>query len=132
MLIGDGVELRFAALPPAPTADLLDTHWVLETVFVGDVAAPAVGEPASLEIRGDGTFTGSTGCRSFTGTWIEDGERIRDTAMRMDGSDCPPELTPQDSSVVSVVGDGFVPSIEGDLLTVADPGGVGLVYRAGE
>ena len=26
--------------------------------------------------------------------------------------------------------DGFVPSVEGDLLTLVDPGGVGLVYRA--
>lgn len=32
--------------------------------------------------------------------------------------------------MVSVIGDGFVPSIEGDLLTHTDPGGVGLVDRA--
>ena len=38
----------------------------------------------------------------------------------------------QDTHVVSVIGDGFVPTIDGDLLTLTDPGGVGLVYRAGE
>jgi hypothetical protein len=32
---------------------------------------------------------------------------------------------------VSVIGDGFIPTIEGDLLTLMDPGGIGLVYRAG-
>ena len=46
--------------------------------------------------------------------------------------DCPAGLQQQDSHVVSVIGDGFVPSIEGDLLTLMDPGGVGLVYRASE
>jgi heat shock protein HslJ len=130
VLVGPDVELRFIALPPPPTADLVDTTWVLETVFVGDVAASVLGERATLELRSDGTFAGSTGCRSFTGTWIEQGERIADTSMRMDGPDCPGDLLSQDSAVVSVVGDGFVPTIDGDLLTLTDPGGAGLVYRA--
>jgi hypothetical protein len=52
--------------------------------------------------------------------------------MRMDGADCVPELVAQDSSVVGVVGDGFVPTVNDDLLTLTDPGGAGLVYRAGE
>lgn len=132
VLSGPDAELRFTRLAPPPTADLVDTQWVLETVFVGDVAAAPVGEPASLEIRSDGTFTGSTGCRTFSGTWVEEGELIRGTSMGMDASDCPDDVVAQDSSVVSVVGDGFVPSIEGDLLTLTDPGGAGLVYRAGE
>jgi heat shock protein HslJ len=130
VLVGPDVELRFVALPPPPTADLVDTTWVLETVFVGDVAASVVRERATLELRSDGTFSGSTGCRSFTGTWTEQGERIADTSMRMDDLDCPRDLISQDSTVVSVVGDGFVPTIDGDLLTLTDPGGAGLVYRA--
>lgn len=130
VLVGPDVELRFVALPPPPTADLVDTTWVLETVFVGDVAASVAGERATLELRSDGTFSGSTGCRSFTGTWTEQGERIADTSMRMDDLDCPRDLISQDSTVVSVVGDGFVPTIDGDLLTLTDPGGAGLVYRA--
>jgi hypothetical protein len=31
-----------------------------------------------------------------------------------------------------VIGDGFFPTIEGQLLTLTDPGGIGLVYRAEE
>jgi len=42
---GEGVELRFASLPPPPTAELVDTTWVLETVFVGDVASAPLGSP---------------------------------------------------------------------------------------
>ena len=62
---GDGVELRFAGLAPPPTAELVGTTWVLETVLVGDVAASPIGEPATLELNEDGTFTGSTGCRTL-------------------------------------------------------------------
>ncbi len=127
---GEGVELRFASLPPPPTADLVGTRWVLETVFVGDVASAPMGEPATLELRSDGTFDGSTGCRTFDGAWIERGEQIFAHTMGMNEVECPAALGQQDSHVVSVIGDGFVPTIEGDLLTLIDPGGVGLVYRA--
>ena len=130
VLAGPDVELRFEPLPEPPTAELVDTSWVLESVFVGDVAAAPLGDPATLELRSDGTLTGSTGCRSFTGTWIEQGEQIVAPSLAMDAAECPAVLQSQDSHVVSVVGDGFVPSLEGDLLTLTDPGGVGLVYRA--
>ena len=86
----------------------------------------------TLELRADGTFSGSTGCRTFTGRWIESGAQITATELRMGETECPDDLWEQDSHVVSVIGDGFVPSIEGELLTLLDPGGVGLVYRAAE
>jgi hypothetical protein len=50
----------------------------------------------------------------------------------MDETECPADLIDQDSHVVSVIGDGFIPSVEGELLTLMDPGGIGLVYRAEE
>jgi heat shock protein HslJ len=127
---GDGVELRFSALAPPPTADLVDTKWVLDTVLLGDVAAAPMGEPATLELSEDGTFTGSTGCRTFSGEWVEQGDQIEAPSWGMDQTTCPAELSDQDSHVVSVIGDGFIPTIEGDLLTLMDPGGIGLVYRA--
>ncbi len=132
VLTGPGVELRFEALPEPPTADLVDTAWVLETLFVGDVATTPTGEQATLILRSDGTLEGGTGCRSFTGQWIEAGHQIQATELFMDDRACPADLAPQDSQVVSVIGDGFVPTIEGDLMTLVDPGGVGLVYRSSE
>ena len=54
------------------------------------------------------------------------------TTFAMGDVACPAELANQDSHVVSVIGDGFVPSIDGEMLTLVDPGGVGLVYRAAE
>jgi len=131
-LRGGAVDLRFDPLPEPPVAGLVDTTWTLETMFVGDVASPPGGEPAALELRSDGTFSGSTGCRTFTGRWVEVGAQIQAPELRMGETECRAELAQQDSHVVSVIGDGFVPSIEGDLLTLLDPGGVGLVYRAGK
>lgn len=132
VLRGEGVDLRFDPLPEPPVAELVDTAWHLETVFAGDVASSPAGEPATLELRSDGTFSGSTGCRAFSGRWIESGAQIRAPELRMGDTECPAELFDQDSHVVSVIGDGFVPTIEDDLLTLLDPGGIGLVYRAGE
>lgn len=132
VLRGDAVELRFEPLPAPPTADLVDSVWVLDTVFAGDVASAPMGDRATLELRSDGTFSGATGCRTFDGQWVVNGEQILATSMSMNELECPADLAGQDSHVVSVIGDGFVPTIEGDLLTLTDPGGVGLVYRVAE
>ena len=132
VLSGPNVELRFSALAPPPTAEVVDTVWVLDTLFVGDVASSPLGEPATLELRSDGTFSGSTGCRSFSGEWHEQDEQIVAPSWGMDDTECPADLSQQDSHVVSVIGDGFVPSVVEGLLTLTDPGGVGLVYRAEE
>lgn len=129
---GDGVDLRFDRQPEPPVAELVGTTWVLETLFVGDVASQTAGDPATLELGADGTFTGSTGCRTFDGRWTEFGAQIQAPELTMGETECAPDLVEQDSHVVSVIGDGFVPTIEGDLLTLVDPGGIGLVYRAQE
>lgn len=130
---GPEIELRFARLEEARVEDLVDTEWVLESLFVGDIAQPPAGEPATLVLHADGTFTGSTGCRTFSGTWLQDGHRVVTPTMRMHEIDCrPATLQAQDSHVVSVVGDGFVPSIADGMLTLLDPGSIGLVYRPAE
>jgi heat shock protein HslJ len=131
-LTGPAVELHFERLAEPPTPAMVNVVWTLDALFAGDVAASPLGEPATLEMRSDGSFKGSTGCRAFQGTWVELGNEIRATAMAMSEEACPAELTDQDSHVVSVIGDGFVPSIEGQTLTLLDPGSIGLVYRASE
>lgn len=132
VLEGPGVELRFTRLEPPPTAELVDTVWVLETLVSGGVASPPGGDVATLELRSDGTLSGSTGCRTFQGRWIEYGDEILTPDLRMDDTTCPPAMVDQDSHVVSVIGDGFVPSLDADRLTLSDAGGEALVYRAAE
>jgi heat shock protein HslJ len=91
VLSGSGVELRFDRLSPPPTADLVDAVWVLETLFVGDIASSPLGERATLELRSDGTFSGSTGCRSFSGEWLEQGAQIIAPIFGMEQTECPAE-----------------------------------------
>jgi heat shock protein HslJ len=132
VLEGIGLELRFDPLPAPPTAELIGPIWLLDTLVDGDVATAPMGEPATLELRADGTFSGSTGCRPFDGQWVENGERLLATTFAMGDVVCPVELAGQDNHVVSVIGDGFMPSVDGGRLTLTDSGGLGLVYRSSE
>jgi heat shock protein HslJ len=129
LLTGDDVELRFEPVPPVPTSALVETEWVLETVLDGDLASSTLGEPATLNLADDGTMTGSTGCRTLTGTWETRGGTVVLPDLAADG-ECPDDLRTQDDQVVTVLGDGFRASIVEDRLTLSDPDGRGLVYLA--
>lgn len=135
ILTGDRVELAFTAVAPVEKAALTGTMWVLESVISGlgpdGSAASPVGEPAYLEIRDDGSVIGSTGCRTMDGAYVLKGDTIWINEISMGPATCPPDVVAQDDHVVSVLGDGFVPEVAGDLLTVSDPDGSGLSYRAG-
>lgn len=131
VLSGPGVSLRFIPVPPPAIADIVDRVWRLDSMTVMGGATAVDGEPATLEIRKDGSFAGSTGCRDFTGTWTEVGNEIAATQMAMDGRECPPDLAAQDSHVTSVIGDGFTidVSVDGQVLSLVASGGIGLQYR---
>lgn len=120
-LRGAGVELVFTGLAAPPIADLVGTTWRLESLSTGDVAVSPVGDPATLVLDAGGTFSGSTGCRQFTGSWIEETGQIVVTAMSMAG-ECPPDRADQDALVVGVLGDGFRAQVEGDRLTLTAHG----------
>lgn len=124
---GPDVRLTFRLLPPVPQADIVGTMWVLETVVTGDAASSVQGE-ATLALAADGTFSGLTGCRSLAGRYLVQGDEILFTELRADG-ECPASMEPQDSVIVSVLGDGFTAVVEGDAMTLT-AGGQSLVYRA--
>lgn len=128
-LLGPAVELVFTRQAPMPMADLVGTDWVLESVTDRGGAAAAIGEPAVLRLDADGTFHGSTGCRTFTGTWVKAAGRLAATQIDTDG-ECPGGLGGQDGVVVEGL-DGALPTIEGERLTLTLNGGVSLVYRRG-
>ena len=87
----------------------------------------AIGEPALLRLDENGSFHGSTGCRTFTGSWVEANGRLVATQTTMAG-ECPGGLGGQDGAVAEAIG-GSLPAIEGDRLTLTKPGGEALVYR---
>jgi heat shock protein HslJ len=129
VLTGPRTELRFEALPPVPTAELIGTVWVLETLIEGDTATSVAGEQATLELRVDGSLRGSTGCRPLSGRYVVGGDEVVATSLAAEG-ECPAELAAQDSHVVTVLGDGFTVAIDGDRLTLQSQGLLGAIYRA--
>lgn len=120
-------ELTFTRVRPVPAAELIDTQWQLETMIVGEAATSVDGEP-SLLLGSDGSVSGSTGCRRFSGEYIFDGDTVLFTTLITSG-ECPADLADQDGFIVNVLGDGFVTEIEGDQLTATSRGSEGLVYR---
>jgi len=126
-LFGPTAELIFTRRAPIPIVDIVATDWVLESVIDDHVAAAAIGEPATLRFEENGTFQGSTGCRTFSGTWVKARGQLVATQMSMEGV-CPGGLGGQDGAVAEGVGGSFA-KVEGDRLTLAKNGGAALVYR---
>ena len=129
LLVGDGVELRFIALDPVPTADLLGTVWVLESLVQQETVSSVGGERATLELFSDGSFIGSTGCRTLSGTYVVTGAEVQFTNFGAEG-ECPANLQSQDSLVITVLEGGFRVEIDGDQLTLWTRGDEALIFRA--
>lgn len=146
VLTGPDLQLRFEALPPVPLAALTDTTWVLEGLVEGagpdaTVTSTAAGaEEATLVLHAAGTVDASTGCRTFTGEWVETGDEIllstfgqRDDSPNVaaDGTTtCEQDVVRQEDHVLSVLGDGFRAEIDGEQLTLVSRDGLALTYRA--
>jgi heat shock protein HslJ len=128
-LSGPGVELVFDRLRPPPVAELVGTDWVLESLVTGDAVSSVSGEPATLRFEPDGTLRGSTGCRTFSGRWVTANGGIATPELRMDQTECAPELADQDGQIGSVL-DGFRATVDGQMLTLAGADSEGLIYRA--
>lgn len=129
-LSGPSTELIFTRQQPVPTEELVDTLWLLETLIEGETATTVLGDPATLSINSDGTFSGSTGCRTFSGRYQIFGADVQFNEFAAGEEQCPTELAGQDGHVFAVLGDGFTAEVDGDRLTVTSAGGDGLAYRA--
>jgi len=130
-LTGDDVTLSFEIVPPPATADLIDTAWMLDTIFQGEAASSTIGgaDDALLHLDADGSLTGTTGCRSFTGAYVETGATITITTLTMEG-ECGADFVWQDNAVVSVIEGEMTVTIDGPHLTLMAAGGEGLRYTA--
>jgi heat shock protein HslJ len=131
-LTGDGVSLTFEIVAPPATADLVDTAWVLDTVIEAETSSSTIGgaDAARLSFDAGGYLTGTTGCRSFAGEFIETGSTITITKLTMTG-DCDTDLVWQDNAVVSVLEGEISVTIDGPHLTLMAAGGEGLRYTKG-
>lgn len=131
VLTGPQLELRFAPLEPPPTADLVGTEWILDSLVRGDAVSSTVGRPAMLVLDADGSFGASTGCRSLSGKYVVSGDEIELVELGAEG-DCGADIVEQDGHVIDVLEGGFRAVVDGQQLTLTGDGGVGLVYRVAE
>lgn len=129
VMSGSRTQMVFAELQPVPTADLTGTVWVLDSLIQGDTVSSASGDRATLELFTDGSFIGSTGCRTLVGSYVTSGAEVQFTNFAANG-DCPAELASQDSRVISALEGGFRVEIESDRMTTWVAGDEGLIYRA--
>jgi heat shock protein HslJ len=127
-LSGPDAELVFRLLPPVPDEEIVGTRWHLDSLIQGDAASSVMGE-AFLELSPDGTFEGTTGCRQIVGRYVLNGDTIDFVEMAANG-ECPAAMQQQDGLVLQVLGDGFVPAVDGRTLTMTDNGDLGLMYRS--
>jgi heat shock protein HslJ len=130
VLRGSGVRLEFERLAPPPVAEMVGTEWILESLVKGEAISSIAGARATLRFDPGGTFSGSTGCRTFRGKWVAADGGIATPELGMDG-ECPANLAAQDSHVVSVI-EGFRASVDGRTLTLEASGGEGLIYLAAD
>jgi heat shock protein HslJ len=129
VMSGSRTEMVFAELQPVPTAELTRTVWVLDSLIQGDTVSSVSGERATLELFTDGSFIGSTGCRTIVGSYVTSGAEVQFTNFAANG-ECPAELASQDSRVISALEGGFRVEIESDRMTTWVAGNEGLIYRA--
>ena len=121
-------QLVFHPFPPEPIEPLVHTTWVLDSMTFGDTATSALGT-STLRLDSDGSVTGSTGCRRFSGRWSESGGQLELTLLRTSEVTCANRWHRQDSTVLTM-GDGFDAHVEGGQLSVTLREGSTLSYHA--
>lgn len=130
-LTGADTELVFRLVPPVDPKPLTGTVWILDSLVSGATASSPVAsaEPARLLLKDDGSFEGTTGCRSFSGTWEVVGDVVTPVQMVFHGN-CR-KGAEQSSHVIAVLATGFRAERKGDRLTLTSSSeDIGLVYRA--
>jgi len=95
-------------------------------------ADESTGVVRSATLRLDrGSIEGSTGCRSFAGTYVERGDELVITRLSLEGDadECGPREVDQEAVVLDVLGDRFHTRVEnGTQLIVTAQGGDSLEY----
>lgn len=132
LLAGDDVELRFEPIPAQPIDDFVDIDWLLDSFTTGDVVSVATGE-STLFLATDGELRGDTGCRGFTGTWVEYLGQLGASDFDTPDGNCPSTgtLTVQDEVELNMLTGGFRASVSRDRLTLsATTSDDQLIYRA--
>jgi heat shock protein HslJ len=131
VLTGPSTRLTFEYLAPPDLALATGRTLRLRRIWHEGETTGSVG-PATLRLD-RGSIEGSTGCRSFSGTYVESGDELVITRMFFEGSleECEPRELDQELVVLSVIGDRFRTRVEngGTELTLTAQDGEGLLFE---
>jgi heat shock protein HslJ len=122
-LTGRGARLVFERQPDAPTADLLDTTWRLESLITGDgedAVLTQAQDPAELVME-DGTLSLVTSCVEVDAEWVEQGAEYRITAATYDYADPDADCLREDAEqqhILEVFDGAFTAEVDGDVVTL--------------
>jgi len=129
VLAGPDVELHYRLEPPIADASLAGTLWRLDSLVTADAVSSTMSDDATLELAEDGTISGFTGCRSFSGRYEVVGSAIEIRNLVNDDRRCPAELQAQDDHVLGALRRVLTLAIGGNRLTLTSrDGGLGLGY----
>jgi heat shock protein HslJ len=118
----------------AETPDLSGSSWMLATYAdSAGTSTPAVSsrDGAPLAFGADGALNGSTGCNSFGGTYVQEGDSLTISLGPMTLMACPGELGDQESAVVDALPQVASFTADGDLVLMSEAGDVLLTYSPG-
>lgn len=125
LVSGEGVTLEFHEIASVPTAELIGTEWMLDSLIADGSVSSAQGD-AWIRFDEDGTLTGTTGCRDLSGAFTVSTDELRFTTLSVRG-ECSDELSGQDAHVVAVLEAARI-EIEGNRLTLTTSGDTGIGF----
>ncbi len=129
MLRGPTVELVFEAPPAIDFGQVVDVIWLLDELVHEGERLLVEGSVGFIELRSDGTFVGSTGCRELSGRWQGAAANVVGFADLAAEGTCRPSLVDQDGFVIGVLEGGTDLTFDGEQLRAGALGNRSLVFR---
>ncbi|HKZ92420.1 MAG TPA: META domain-containing protein, partial [Candidatus Limnocylindrales bacterium] len=126
-LLDDSGRVRVALARPA--VDGLAGAWLVERYArsSGDLAGTLDGTEVSISFGPDGRVTGSTGCRTFEGSYSVEADRIVIAPIEVVGLPCEGDERRQDRRILGILDTSVLWRREGGWLILADGSGVELI-----
>lgn len=122
MLDADGSTLLAYV---AGLTDLAGTSWTATGVNnqSGAVESDEITPTATADFAADGTVTGFTGCRDFTGSWQADADTISVTDVTTDGAECTGDEATLEERYLAALAAASTFQLEGSTLNLRDNSG---------
>mgnify|MGYP001813554921 FL=1 len=113
--------------------DLAATSWVATGINnqTGGVESTAATSDVTATFAEDGTVSGFTGCRDYSGQWTSEDDEISVTEVATDGDACTGEQATLEDNYLQALANASTIELEGSTLNLRDSEGATQVTFAG-